>query len=285
MRGMKPQVQVLSAWFICFATFSACNCSPGDFPGDGGQGGGSTNSGGGAGGGSGGGGSGGGGNGLGGGAAGGAAGTGGGDCTGLLATVRDFKASHPDFEENRTGTDKNIVTAQLGSDKKPVYAPATTSSTTSGKANFDEWYRDVTATNIATTLSLPLTSLDAGVYVYDNPAFFPVDGLGFGNENRIHNFHFTTEIHASFTYRGGEHFTFSGDDDVWIFVNNKLALDLGGVHGVQVDTIDFDQKAAALGIVVGQTYAFDAFHAERHTTQSNFRIETSISCFEAVEIN
>ena len=35
----------------------------------------------------------------------------------------------------------------------------------------------------------------------------------------------------------------------------------------------------ALGLVVGQSYPMDIFHAERHTTASNFRVETTIDCF------
>jgi fibro-slime domain-containing protein len=61
-------------------------------------------------------------------------------------------------------------------------------------------------------------------------------------------------------YRGGELFTFRGDDDVWVFVNNGLALDLGSLHVAVEGTIDFDAAADQLG----------------RTVESNFRIETSI---------
>ena len=120
------------------------------------------------------------------------------------------------------------------------------------------------------------------MYTYDNSAFFPIDGQGFGDEGNPHNYHFTYEIHAQFTYEGGEVFTFTGDDDLFTFINGKLAIDLGGVHGPQNQTIDLDQQATSLGIAVGETYPLDFFFAERHTTQSDFRIDTSIGCFTAV---
>jgi fibro-slime domain-containing protein len=46
--------------------------------------------------------------------------------------------------------------------------------------------------------------------------------------------------------------------------------------------LDFDVQAVTLGLVRGSTYAMDIFHAERHTFDSNFRIETSIECFTPV---
>jgi fibro-slime domain-containing protein len=201
------------------------------------------------------------------------------DCTGLRATLRDFRADHPDFEAE-IGSMRGLVEDMLGADFLPIYAPSGPTAVTAGQMEFDQWYRDVDGVNMRFEIPIPLTETSPGVFVFDDPEFFPLDGMGWpGEETLGHNFHFTTEIHAGFTYRGGEVFTFRGDDDVFLFINSRLALDLGGVHGPETGMVDFDARAAELGITPGGTYRFDIFHAERHTSQSNFRLETSIECF------
>lgn len=91
-------------------------------------------------------------------------------------------------------------------------------------------------------------------------------------QGRSHNYHFTYELHSQFKYKGGEIFNFFGDDDLFIFIDGKLVTDLGGVHLPARASVNLDE----LGLTSGETYDFDLFFAERHTTQSAFQIETSI---------
>jgi fibro-slime domain-containing protein len=194
----------------------------------------------------------------------------------LFGTVRDFRDDHPDFEA-AIGLDPGIVRDELGPDDKPVYASSGVTATTSGKQNFDQWYRDVPGVNLSKPLALPLAAAGSDWFVFDDPTFFPIDGELFGNQGRDHNYHFTFEVNTAFRYRGGEVFSFTGDDDLWVFVNRRLLIDLGGVHGAESASISLDAIAASLGLSLGGTYPLHFFFAERHTTVSRFTVKTTIS--------
>ncbi len=227
------------------------------------------------------------------------------DCdTNLEVTYRDFDSSHPDFEMGFSGdvVRLNLLEPELGADGTPVFKQSVgqppdkmnpnipdTTWTPSGSVitsaeTFHDWYHDVPGTNYRFDKQLELKESAPGsaVYVYDTNEFFPLSAdEGFGAYQNGKNFLFTTEIHLLFTYVSGQKFRFRGDDDLWIFVNRRLALDRGSMHRADEGegTIDFDDQAAALGISPGGTYRMDVFHAERHTSESNFRIETNIGCF------
>lgn len=202
----------------------------------------------------------------------------------LNNTIRDFCSSayatvagctnHVDFDNSGTGSVTGAVKTTLGPDGKPVFNAAS-SSVFSNAANFDQWYRDTPGINqtIAGSLTLAETVAGSGVYAFDSGAYFPIDGQGWGNQGNGHNYHFTMELHTTFTYQTGQTFNFRGDDDVWVFINNQLVIDLGGIHGALPGSVDLD----TLGLTAGNTYAFDFFFAERHTTESSLRIETSIA--------
>lgn len=186
--------------------------------------------------------------------------------------VRDFQASHPDFERAIDGVVPGKVSSTLGVDNKPVpvFAENMAGSSFSTHANFNQWYNDVPGVNqsVGYNLNLTETAPGSGIYEFESNSFFPIDGQLFGNEGNPHNYHFTLELHSAFTYRAGQTFNFTGDDDLWLFIDDQLVVDLGGVHSAANGSVNLD----TLGLIEGQTYSFDLFFAERHTTQSNFKM-------------
>jgi fibro-slime domain-containing protein len=236
----------------------------------------------------------------------------------LYATIRDFrrysptdKKTNPDFE-NIPHTDQNghpnttyvgpwddasIVRDTLGPDHKPVYKSSSKTLTTHGKAAFDQWYRDVPGINVNVVYPITLIQGADGASEFDSEKvgvprssidprkmFFPIDdgtpyATPFGNEGDSHNYAFTVELHTTFTYKGGEFFNFRGDDDVFVFIDEKLVINVGGIHGPESTMINVD----ALGLTKGQDYPLDFFSAERHKVGSTILFSTTLDLRPAVK--
>ena len=173
----------------------------------------------------------------------------------------------------------------------------------SGQANYDCWWRgtcqggpNALARNVfldgaSKPTTLTLMQLSSNVYRFDNQLFFPIDGLGWnaagsgllpqvdnGVDGLPHNFSFTSELHYPFTYDASTSptFDFTGDDDVWVFINGQLVVDLGGVHGASDGSVTLDATTAGkLGLKDKGMYTIDMFQAERFTKQSTYRLTLS----------
>lgn len=202
------------------------------------------------------------------------------DCDATIP-VRFLLQGHPDFDNGLQRWETGLVLDNLSSDGNPIFnsAKPSWSGSISGAESFDQWYRDIPGVNLTFNDKLILTQdpRNPRIYTYSNGAFFPLAGKGAEDA-----YSFTTEIHTHFLFKGDETFTFEGDDDVWVFINKKLAIDLGGVHGVLRATVNLADTATRdkLGITPGKNYDLAVFHAERQRSKSHFTIQTTMALGE-----
>jgi len=228
----------------------------------------------------------------------------------------------PDFNNPNDGASSigfGIAAEYLDAEGRPelsgdnLYDPVSNSGPPHDQASFAKWYRtsptlDPTG-NIEVVGELVLDETGNNVYGFSSddhpPGFFPLDDPALGSVGwpaasmydeilhvpsagtELRNFGFTTEVHYFFVYQGDEVLSFSGDDDLWVFVDGFLCLDVGGLHPSRDGVMSFDpdpmtqdpsatQRAVVAAckdrLEVDKVYEVAIFHAERHTGASNFSL-------------
>ncbi|MCZ6835372.1 MAG: fibro-slime domain-containing protein [Planctomycetota bacterium] len=141
-------------------------------------------------------------------------------------------------------------------------------------ATFNQWYNDVLGTNLSQLHTIKLMNDGTGLYEAILPEFHPIDDRLFGNEGDAHNYFFTYTFNATITYESctNQFFALGGADDMWLFIDGKLAIDLGGVIANTPQVVELDR----LNLTDGDTYSIQFFYAQRNPTTSTFNFRTNI---------
>ncbi len=144
-------------------------------------------------------------------------------------------------------------------------------------AVFKWWFNDVPGLNKRIEKTMAFNKIGTNKYHFASTAFWPINTEGYGaagSANDGINGEFTSHFQTYFKYKGGETLTFSGDDDVWVFFNGYLGVDVGGIHGSWTKSITLDTATAAnqLHMYPGGIYPIDMFHAERCHGGSNYEM-------------
>ena len=96
------------------------------------------------------------------------------------------------------------------------------------------------------------------------------------------------ESHATFTYQEDQEFTFRGDDDIWVFINKKIAVDNGGAHLAAPGHVVLKNLNTTYGegfLVPGNDYQLDIFFCDRRTTMTNVIIKTNMFIKQSSGLN
>jgi len=99
------------------------------------------------------------------------------------------------------------------------------------------------------------------------------------DKRKWHNYGFTMAGSGEFKYEqgAGDEFKFIGDDDMWIFLDGKLAVDLGGVHLAAPGKVKIDEWAQQNGWENGTMHVINFFYAERQTEGSNMMLQVALT--------
>lgn len=127
----------------------------------------------------------------------------------------------------------------------------------------------------------PIGAISGGNAYYGKNGDAYADAIGDNTNDKYYdntNFNLTLEGHAQFIYYEDDnlYFNFTGDDDVYLYINGIRVLDMGGAHAISKCGINLNDVQELCGLKDGEAYDFDFYYMERHGTAANFGIETNI---------
>nr|WP_231844325.1 PEP-CTERM sorting domain-containing protein [Acidiphilium multivorum] len=168
----------------------------------------------------------------------------------LSATYYSVPNGIADFGNDPIKAIPNDVKSTLGPDGLPVNNANYQNVNGAGEL---QWWQSQYETGTG-TVTLPI----------NNPSnYFPPNGTGLNDST-----HFLTAIfRGTFTIASAEKlsFTMAADDDAYLFIDNKLVADIGGIQALS----PLNYSSAMLGAGM---HTLTLFYADRHTVQAGLTL-------------
>lgn len=196
-------------------------------------------------------------------------------------------------------TDSSTASSAKSAVKYDTTNKTIQNSSAVGKTHF-VYETSNSGTDSTTTLNpfLPITSKNnangqtATTYYQDDGVINTVKGQEGKDTLKNRNYNFALVSEGTFVYHADDElfFEFEGDDDVYLFINNELVMDIGSAHSIdsvrfelndyvnaaKAGTLGSDARNKALNLAEGESYSFKFYYMERHSYGSNMRIMTNI---------
>lgn len=189
--------------------------------------------------------------------------------------------------------EKGLIDYELSDEYLPVATGNGKLTSNQGLNNLDGWFEAVDGKSANYTGALKLEyQADGAEFVFHHDDFYPLDGAEFSNgdvvNNDGHNHLFTMSFAAPFAVLGSgeEGFAIRADDDTFVFVGNKLVIDMGGIHDAKVGRFTINNEGEVYSAVDDEDLAYSGvklnpgdssivriFHADRDSKSSVFEVK------------
>ena len=160
--------------------------------------------------------------------------------------------------------------------------------------NFTRWFSAVEGKSKAYAGTLGLKfSKSTSSFSYENEEFYPLNSISVPDEavNRDGNNHlftFNLGVPVRVLADGNEEFSIYADDDTWVYIGDKIVIDMGGVHEATTARFKINNEGEVYSAVNGEEFAYSGvkltrdtgaivriFHADRDSTESVFSMRFS----------
>lgn len=216
-------------------------------------------------------------------------------CVDLYDTSLSGELYNRQFEWSECGyyskdLEKGLVEYNLNENYLPV---AVSGKLTPNRGiNMDRWFNEVEGKSKNYTGNVKLQyKADGAQFSFYQKEFYPLDEVDFSKDDPVnrdgHNHLFTMSFAVPFTVlkSGNETFEIMADDDTFVYVGDRLAIDMGGVHEATTGRFTIaengevyasvrDEEPAYTGINVGEEEGsiVRIFHADRDSNESVFEV-------------